>query len=99
MEDSATVVPDTSVVDSTPSSTTTYTDPISSLFGGFFFIIILVLIIILVVIIMLGRGIGWIANTATGKDTFENPKKPVVGPTGPAPWSEADDAFADFPQI
>jgi len=72
-----------------------YSDPISSLFGGFFFIIILILIIILVAMFMLGKGVGWLATTATGggKEKFELPE------TGPSPCPGHDERCAHFPAL
>lgn len=73
-------------------------NPISSLFGGIFFIIILVLLIIIIVIVFIGRGIGWVATTATGtRESFEAPKPKA--PAGPAPRSETREDHADFPEI
>lgn len=73
-------------------------NPISGFFGGLFGIILLVLFIVLIVILMIGSGISGLFKAITpAKETFVAPSRPKA--TGPAPWSEVDDACADFPEI
>lgn len=87
---------DYTTTDDTGYSSSGVSDPISSIFGTIGFIVILILIIILVAMLMIGKGVGWIATTATGqkkKEGFEMPK------VGPQPCPEHDERCAHFPAL
>jgi hypothetical protein len=88
---------DTSMMDTSDTSSSSFTDPISTLFGGFIGIILLILVIILVVIIMIGGGVSWVARTVTGGTTKQAFTNPVS--KGPVPFIEANECCATFPQI
>ena len=73
-------------------------NPISSFFGGIFGIVLLVLFIIILIIVMVSQGVSGLFKAVTpGKETFEAPPRPKA--TGPAPRSEVNGAFAEFPEI